>query len=200
MTTSEKAVRASQALRAIHDNRGDCVVVAAGAPLAGWSAVSQRRDLDIDLTDCVGRAPALALGLALAQPQRKVLTLDSDSALRTSLDTLATVGAAGAENLVHFLLCDSDDRSTGGGVIPGLGKLDFPALAENGGYNAVFSFDSLEDLVLGIPEVMEAPGPAFVSIKVFYDSESTDHSRVGNTRDSLWNVREYLVSGPTDSD
>ena len=185
METSENAVRASQALRAIQDNRGDCLVVCAGAPLIGWSTVSERRDLDIDLTDCVGRAPVLAL--------------DSDSAHRTSLDTLATVGAAGAENLVHFLLCDSDDRSTDGQAIPGLSKIDFPALAENGGYNAVFSFDSLEDLVLGIPEVMEAPGPAFVSIKVFYDSESIDRSKVENTRDSLWNVRAALGSGQPDS-
>ena len=126
MATSENAVRASQALRAIHDNRGDCLVVSAGAPLAGWSAVSQRRDLDIDLTDCVGRAPALALGLALAQPQRKILALDSDSALRTSLDTLATVGAAGAENLVHFLLCDSDDRSTRRRCHTGPGQAGLP--------------------------------------------------------------------------
>ena len=199
MSTSDKTIRVSQALRAIQDNRGDCLVVSAGAPLIGWSTVSERRDLDIDLTDCVSRAPALALGLALAQPQRKVLALDSDSALRTSLDTLATVGAAGAENLVHFLLCDSDDRSTDGRAIPGLGKIDFSALAENGGYNAVFSFDNLEDLVLGLPEVMEAPGPAFVSIKVFYDSESIDHSKVGNTRDSLWNVRAALGSGQPDS-
>ncbi len=199
MATSENAVRASQALQAIQDKRGDSLVVSAGPPLAGWSAVSQRRDLDIDLTDCVGRAPALALGLALAQPQRKVLALDSDSSLRTSLDTLTTVGSAGAENLVHFLLCDSDDRSTGGRSIPGLGKIDFSALAQNGGYNAVFSFDSLEDLVLGIPEVMEAPGPAFVSIRVFYDSEATDHSRVGNTRDSLRNVKAVLGSGPSDA-
>ena len=195
MAISDKTIRASHALRAIHEQRRDCLVVSAGAPLLGWSTVSERRDLDIDLTDCVGRAPALALGLALAQPQRKVLALDSDSALRTSLDTLATVGAAGADNLVHFLLCDSDDRSTDGRAIPGLGKIDFPSLAENGGYNAVFSFDSLEDLVLGIPEVMEAPGPAFVSIRVFYDSESMDHSRVGSTRDSLWGVRSALSSG-----
>ena len=195
MATSEKTVRASQALQAIQEQRGDCLVVSAGAPLVGWSTISQRRDLDIDLTDCVGRAPALALGLALAQPQRKVLALDSDSALRTSLDTLATVGSAGAENLVHFLLCDSDDRSTDGRAIPGLGKIDFPALAQNGGYNSVFSFDSLEDFVLGMREVMEAPGPAFVTIRVFYDSESMDQSRIGNTRDSLWGVRSALSSG-----
>ena len=81
-----------EATKAVNYHRKDSLVVSTSSALREWSAISQRRDLDVDLTDCMDRAPAIGLGLALAQPGIKVLVLDCDATLRTDLSCMATTG------------------------------------------------------------------------------------------------------------
>ena len=109
-----------EAAKAISYHRKDAVAVSTSSALRDWNQVSQRRDLDVDLTDCMDRAPGVGLGLALAQPHRKVLVLDCDTTLRTDLGGLATVGESAPENLVHFVFDDVTHSSTDGVPIPGL--------------------------------------------------------------------------------
>ena len=136
----------------------------------------------------------MALGIALAQAGRKVLVLDTDSALRTNLDSLVTVGALAPKNLAHFLLEDSTNLSTGGVPIPGLGRINYSGLAEDAGYSRTYQFDNLEDLVLNLEDVMQQAGPALVLLKVTYDSQLPGYpSRT--TGESLAAVKEALQLG-----
>lgn len=160
-----------EAIRAINTWRKDALVVSATAALREWNSVSQRRDLDLDISDCMDKASSIGLGVALARPGRKVLVLDCNSVLRSNLGSLVTIGTAGPENFVHFLLEDGSYTSTDGVPISGLDKVNFRALAEDGGYARTFEFNSLEDLVIGLEEVLEGPGPTFVSLKIFHDTE-----------------------------
>ena len=146
-------------------------MVATSSALREWAQVSQRRDLDVDLKDCMDRAPAVGLGLALAQPDCKVLVLDCDSTLRTDLGGLATVGESGPENLVHLVFEDASYRSTDGVPIRGLDTIDYLAIAQGAGYVKTYQFDELEELVLGMEDVMAQTGPVFVLIKVLRDEE-----------------------------
>jgi thiamine pyrophosphate-dependent acetolactate synthase large subunit-like protein len=160
-----------EAARAINYHRKDALVVATSAALRDWCQVSQRRDLDVDLQDCMDRAPAVGLGLSLAQPGSKVLVLDCDSTLRTDLGGLATVGESQPENLVHVVFDDASHRSTGGLPIKALDHLDLPAMARSAGYAKTYQFDELEELVLGLEEALAQPGPVFVLVKVVRDEE-----------------------------
>jgi phosphonopyruvate decarboxylase len=56
----------------------------------------------------------LALGLALARPDLRVLALDGDGAALMRLGAFATVGAYGPPNLWHLLLDNGVHDSTGG--------------------------------------------------------------------------------------
>ena len=103
-----------EATKAVNFHRKDALVVSTSFALREWSQVSERRDLDVDLSDCMDRAPAIGLGLALAQPDEKVLVLDCDSTLRTNLGGLATIGESNPENLVHFVFDDVYSGSTSG--------------------------------------------------------------------------------------
>ena len=103
-----------EAAKAVSYHRKDALVVATSSALRDWHTVSNRRDLDVDLKDCMDRAPAVGLGLALAQPGRKVLVLDCDATLRTDLSGLATVGESKPANLVHFVFDDAAHLSTDG--------------------------------------------------------------------------------------
>jgi thiamine pyrophosphate-dependent acetolactate synthase large subunit-like protein len=155
-----------EAAKAIDFHRRDALVVATSAALRDWNQVSQRRDLDIDLTDCMDRAPAVGLGLSLAQPERKVLVLDCDATLRTDLAGLATIGESRPQNLVHFVFEDATYSSTDGIPIQGLDNLDFVALARGSGYARTYQFDDLEELFIGLEQVMAESGPTLVLVKV----------------------------------
>ena len=156
-----------EAAKAIAFHRQDALVVSTSSALRDWNQVSRRRDLDVDLTDCMDRAPAVGLGLSIAQPGRKVLVLDCDATLRTDLAGLATIGELKPENLVHFLFDDAANTSTGGIPIRGLGNLDFASIAQSAGYAHTYHFDGLEEFLIGMEEVMVQTGPTFVVVKVF---------------------------------
>ena len=183
-----------EAARAIDFHRKDALVVATSAALRDWNQVSKRRDLDIDLTDCMDRAPAVGLGLSLARPDRKVLVLDCDATLRTDLAGLATIGESKPENFVHFVFEDAAFTSTDGIPIRGMDNLDFGAIARASGYAKTYHFDSLEDLLIGLEEVMVQAGPTFVVVKVLRD-DIVPAFPERSMADGWAEVRETLSSG-----
>lgn len=158
-----------EATKAVNFHRKDALVISTSFALREWSQVSERRDLDVDLSDCMDRAPAVGLGLALAQPEGKVLVLDCDSTLRTNLGGLATIGESNPENLVHFVFDDVSSSSTSGVRIKEMDNLDLAQIALSSGYAKTYEFDKLEEFLIGIEEVMRQTGPVFVRVKVFRD-------------------------------
>ena len=62
----------------------------------------------------MGCVVPLALGLALARPDLRVLALDGDGAALMRMGAFATVGAYGPSNLWHLLLDNGAHDSTGG--------------------------------------------------------------------------------------
>ena len=167
----------AEAARAVNYHRGDALVVSTSSALREWSRVSERRELDLDLMDCMDRAPAVGLGLALAQPSGKVLVLDCDATLRTNLGGLATIGESRPANLVHFVFDDASRTSTGGLPIKELDHLDLVRMAESSGYARAYHFDRLEELLIGLEEVLrpaqdEQEGPIFVLVSVFEEGDA----------------------------
>lgn len=160
-----------EATKAVNFHRKGALVVSTSSALREWSQVSERRDLDIDLSDCMDRAPAVGLGLALAQPEAKVLVLDCDSTLRTNLGGLATIGESSPENLVHFVFDDVSSASTSGLPIKEMDNLDLAQIALSSGYAKAYEFDKLEEFLIGLEEVMRQTGPVFVRVKVFRDGD-----------------------------
>jgi phosphonopyruvate decarboxylase len=62
----------------------------------------------------MGCVLSLALGLALARPDLRVIALDGDGAALMRMGALATAGAYGPANLSHLLLDNGVHDSTGG--------------------------------------------------------------------------------------
>ena len=182
-----------EATKAINYHRNDALVVATSAALREWNVVSQQRNLDIDLSDCMDRAPAVGLGLALAQPDSKVLVLDCDATLRTDLGGLATIGESKPENLVHFVFDDATHVSTDGIPIKGLDNINWLSMAEGAGYAKLYQFDALEEFLIGLEEVMVQEGPVFVLVKVFREPEQLPFPE--RTMAESWgSVRETLLA------
>ena len=185
-------IPAREALQAISRLRGEAVAVATTTPLRLWGELSQRRELDADLSDCMDKASSVGLGLALAQPHRQVIVLDSDTTLRSNLAGLVTVGGAAPPNMVHFVLEDKTHLPTDGMPVTPLENLDYKTLAQDSGYKRVFSFDNLEEMVLTLEDVLEGQGPTFVSLQVAYDDALLPGYPSRRMEESMAEVRRAL--------
>jgi thiamine pyrophosphate-dependent acetolactate synthase large subunit-like protein len=92
---------------------GDLLVVTGlGAPSYDAAAAGDR-PLNFYLWGAMGGAAMAGLGLALAQPQRRVLVLTGDGEMLMGLGSLATIAAAGAPNLAIAVLDNARYGETG---------------------------------------------------------------------------------------
>ncbi|MCH2675917.1 MAG: thiamine pyrophosphate-dependent enzyme [Dehalococcoidia bacterium] len=187
-----------EATKAVNFHRNNALVVSTSSALRDWSQVSERRDLDVDISDCMDRAPAVGLGLALAQPESKVLVLDCDSTLRTNLGGLATIGESNPQNLVHFVFDDASSTSTSGIPIKEMDSLDLAQIANSSGYAKVYEFDKLEELLIGLEEIMRQTGPVFVRVKVFRTGEPNPYP--DRSMAQSWAVVREHLSPPSSND
>ena len=108
----------------------------------------------------MGCVTPLALGLALARPDLKVIALDGDGAALMRLGALGTVGAMAPRNLWHLLLDNSVHESTGGQATVSA-TVAFADVAAACGYRSCLDTDSAAELApwLELPD-----GPHFARL------------------------------------
>lgn len=109
----------------------------------------------------MGCAATLGLGLALAQPSRRVIVIDGDGAALMHLGGLATLGAERPRNLVHILLDNHQHESTGGQATVSAG-VDFCAIAAGAGYPQVSV--TADSAALGAMLADRTPGLRFIHV------------------------------------
>lgn len=111
----------------------------------------------------MGCAVSLALGLAIARPDRRVIAIDGDGAALMRLGALTTVAAERPPNLVHVLVDNGRHESTGGQatVSPGV---DFCAIASGAGYRSAAS--EVEPAAVSTALADRGPGLRFIHVPV----------------------------------
>ena len=139
----------------------------------GLPTVTTDQKMDLPISGAMGKASSVGLGVALAQPDKKVLILDGDGSLLMNLGSLVTLSNKSPKNLYHILFNNNVYAVTGGQPIPGAEVSDWEGMAKAAGYAKVFSFDNLEDLTTGLDEVFESEGPVFVHLRVEPEIENT---------------------------
>ena len=153
-----------QLLRPLASLRLDEVVVTSMGVTRPWGRISEH-DLDFASADsAMGHTADLALGIALAQPQRKVICLNGDGSMLMNLGTLVTIAEAGPKNLVLFVLENGTYEITGNQPIPGAGQVDFPGMARAAGFPRVYSFNRDVGYEVTLPEILSVEGPVFVGV------------------------------------
>jgi phosphonopyruvate decarboxylase len=93
----------------------------------------------------MGCVVPLALGLALARPDLRVVALDGDGAALMRMGAFATVGAYGPGNLWHLLLDNGAHDSTGGQSTVSAG-VSFAGIAAACGYASSLDTDDFEQI------------------------------------------------------
>jgi phosphonopyruvate decarboxylase len=122
---------------------------------------------------CMGHATSLGLGLALAQPQRRVIVCNGDGSMLMNLGSLVTITAEAPRNLVVVVLDNGVYEVTGAQPTPGsangrsLGTaVDFAAIARGAGFSAVYHFQDPELWAAAAMDALGAPGPVFIWLAV----------------------------------
>src|SRR5262249_20499679 len=109
------------------------------------------RPSQLYLVGSMGCASSVGLGVALAQPHRRVVVLDGDGAALMRLGALATIGARRPPNLVHLLLDNERHESTGGQATASR-SADLAAVAAACGYPRVARAATPDDCTRALAE------------------------------------------------
>ncbi len=152
------------AMREIVKLRKDDIVVSTETSIGAWADVTDDVTLDLPIP-AMSKGSSMALGVALAKPDRRVILWDGDGSLLMNLGSLVTVGGMAPANLYHIVLDNGMYAMTGGQPVPNADGLDYQGLAESAGYAKTYLFDNLEDWVTGIGEALEQTGPVLIVMK-----------------------------------
>ena len=156
----------AQLLEPIARHRTNQVVVTTMSVVRPWGRISNH-DLDFASADsAMGHAADLALGIALARPERKVICLNGDGSMLMCLGTLATAAGMGATNFVLFVADNGEFEITGHIPVAGATRVDHAAMAEAAGFREVFRFDDARAYAEAIPDILQMTGPTFVHVLV----------------------------------
>lgn len=114
---------------------------------------------------CMGHASSIALGMALAQPDRLVACLDGDGAALMHLGALTTVGSLSPKNLVHIVLNNGAHESVGAQPTVGL-DCDLEKMALAGGYPHAISVETADQIDAAIAQAVERRELSLIEVRV----------------------------------
>ena len=129
------------------------------------AAMNQGHERDFLTVGSMGHASQIALGIALAQPDRRVWCFDGDGAAIMHMGSMAIVANKALKNYVHVVFNNGAHDSVGGQPTVGL-KIDLPAIAKAVGYKATYSLDGKSELESILAKVNNFESPALLEIKV----------------------------------
>jgi len=157
------AMKPEEVLKIIAAARGDAICVPTMTTSPSWRTMAPD-DLSVGCVGFMGGASSMALGLALARPERRVIVFDGDGSLLMQLGSLATVAGARPRNLVHLIFNNGVYHTSGAQDIPGGLTVDFVAMAKGAGYRSALAIHELEDFRRRLPELLKAEGPVLVEL------------------------------------
>ena len=129
------------------------------------TTMNQGHERDFLTVGSMGHASQIALGIALAQPERRIWCFDGDGAAIMHMGSMAIVASKAPKNYIHVVFNNGAHDSVGGQPTVGL-KIDLPSIAKAVGYKTSFSVNAKCDLADILEKVKDKEGPVFLEIKV----------------------------------
>jgi thiamine pyrophosphate-dependent acetolactate synthase large subunit-like protein len=150
-------------------DRGETLVVT-GLGSATWDVAAAGDDpRNFYLWGGMGGAAVMGLGLALAQPERRVLVITGDGEMLMALGSLATIAVAAPANLAICILDNERYGETGMQETHTAHAVDIVGMAAAAGFSATATVVGEAELEIQVPVLLETPGPVFVTVKVTAD-------------------------------
>lgn len=188
-------------LQPLAARRTDQVVVSTMSLVRAWGRLS-KHELDFAFADsAMGHAQSLALGIALAQPQRSVICLNGDGSMLMSLGSLVTIAQSRARNLLLLIAQNNTYEVTGNQTIPGAGAVDFHEIALACGFPHAFHFDDPRAYESHLDTILHLQGPVCVVVRLEPGTEPPPNRKQtedapylrGSLADSAHRLRQGLL-------
>jgi sulfopyruvate decarboxylase subunit beta len=155
-----------ECLEAVYDELTDCAVVTImGAVAVELYSLGHRPNF-FYLEHAMGLASSMGLGIALSQPQRKVVVLDGDGSVLMNLGGLTTLARYAPPNLTHIIFDNQSLLSVGGFPTATATGSDLAGIARAAGIGRAATVTDLEAFKAAAVEAIRAPELACLVAKV----------------------------------
>lgn len=155
-----------QAVAEILSRRDDALVVTGlGSPTYDAAAAGDHPH-NFYLWGAMGGAAMVGLGLALAQPGRRVIVLTGDGEMLMGLGSLATIGVQQPRNLAVVVLDNEHYGETGMQAAHTGRGVDLAAVAKAASFKFAQTVRTERELARVVPDLYCTPGPLFLAVKV----------------------------------
>ncbi len=150
--------------------RGDLLVVA-GLGASAWDITSVGdHPLNFPLWGGMGSAATVGLGLAMAQPDRRVLVVTGDGEMLMGVGSFATIAVQAPKNLAVVVLDNERYGETGMQETHTAFGTDLAGMAAAAGIATTATIRTEADLQDALPIIRNAEGPIVHVIKVKADT------------------------------
>jgi len=153
-------------VKTLLEKRGKLLVVAGLGSTAWDITAAGDSPLSFPTWGAMGQAAMLGLGLALAQPRRRVLVVTGDGEMLMGLGSLATIGVQHPANLTVVVIDNERYGETGMQTTHTAHGIDLAAAAKACGFKASKIVTKRAQLAAVRSLIYKTPGPSFVQIKV----------------------------------
>ena len=147
-------------------DRGDLLVVTGLGSTTYDCGAAGDHPLNFYLWGAMGSAVTVGLGLALAQPQRRVLVITGDGEMLMGLGALATVAVKQPANLAVAVIDNEQYAETGMQQTHTASGVDLAGIAARAGFPVTATVTTAPQVADAVAALRSAAGPVFVAFKV----------------------------------
>jgi thiamine pyrophosphate-dependent acetolactate synthase large subunit-like protein len=159
-------LRRRDVVAALLADRGDLLVVSGLGSTTYDCAAAGDHPLNFYLWGAMGGAATIGLGLALAQPKKRVLVVTGDGEMLMGLGSLATIATRRPSNLAIAVIDNERYGETGMQATHTAAGIDLAGMARAAGIGVAATVERQDQLQAAIRQLRREPGPVFTVIKV----------------------------------
>ena len=160
------ALHRREVVKALLAQRGDALVVAGLGSTAWDCAAAGDSPLTFPLWGAMGAAAMVGLGLAIAQPARRVLVITGDGEMLMGLGSLATIGVQAPRNLAIVVIDNERYGETGMQATHTAHGVDLAAIALGCRFASARVIRDPKEFDAARLSLLGESGPVLVQVKV----------------------------------
>lgn len=151
----------------------------------------ENHECDFLTVGSMGHCSSIALGIALAKPEKRVWCIDGDGALLMHMGALALIGQRKPDNLIHVVI-NNGAHETVGGMPTVAGDINLVNIALGCGYHLAYSISDIETLDRILGRVKKTRQLTMIEIKSSIGSRENLGRPTTSTKENKIKFMEYL--------
>jgi thiamine pyrophosphate-dependent acetolactate synthase large subunit-like protein len=150
---------------------GRIVVCCLGGASRLWAGIHPAPS-NFLLTDYMGLAIPLALGMAVAQPKKQVIVMEGDGGLLMKMESLITAAAKAPPNLLVLTYFNGAYVATGGQPLPAAKGIDLEDFAKAARFPQTATVDSPDAFEAALDRMLDSGKLGYINLLTAPDTKA----------------------------